>query len=111
MPQQCPRLQRGIDLRYQLRDTEVLRCEDRPRKQRIQMIAHPQRVDTTRHRGQVIGAGQCGRRIPRIDDDIAETDLKSAHPHNLHVSASHEMRSTGTGRTRPHIDKDCTNCC
>jgi hypothetical protein len=101
MPQQRPRLQCGIDLGYQLRDTEVLRCEDRPRKQRIQMIAHPERVDTTRHRGQVIGAGQRGRRIPRTDDLIAETDLESAHADNLTVSASHEMRSSGTGRTQP----------
>jgi hypothetical protein len=77
--QQCPRLEHRVDLRSDSGRTDVPRRVNRPRKQRVEVVAHPVRVQTRRRCGQVIGAGQRRRRIARIQNIVAQPHPKSSH--------------------------------
>src|SRR6202011_4645718 len=54
MPEQCPWLETGVDLRREFCDTDVLWCVNRPREQRVEMIAYPERIKTGRGGSQVV---------------------------------------------------------
>ena len=74
VPRHRPWLEVGVDLRYQLRRTQVLRCGNRTRQQGVQMIGDPKRVDAARGRRQVIGSHQRGRRMTSIEGIADEAD-------------------------------------
>ena len=101
MAEHRPRLQDGVDLGHQLRrQAEVLGGGDRPRDQRVDVVAHPEGVGPGGRRGQHAGRGQQGRRDPRVHDAVEQSETKSGR---LRPGAEHHGRD-GTTDGRPRSE-------
>ena len=78
-----PRLQLSIDLRYQLRAAEISRRCDCLRDQRIEVISHPEGVNTGGDGSKVNGSDHRGRGPPSIEGLSTDADAKSSHAQGL----------------------------